>query len=49
LKTLVLSRDKKTAVEELERAARTGDFEQQQVLLQALFLKARQNKTLVSE
>ncbi|MGC4092211.1 MAG: hypothetical protein QM756_30890 [Polyangiaceae bacterium] len=29
LKALVLKRDKKTAVEELERARRTGDFDQQ--------------------
>ncbi|HET9960479.1 MAG TPA: DNA primase [Polyangiaceae bacterium] len=49
LKALVLRRDKRNVVEELERARRTGDFEQEQELLKQLFSRARQHRAVVSE
>jgi len=49
LKALVLQRDKKTVVEELERARRTGDFEQEQALLEQFSRKARQRRVVASE
>jgi DNA primase len=49
LKALVLSRDKKTVVEELERARRTGDFDRERALLGELYQKARQHRVVASE
>lgn len=49
LKALVLSREKRTVAEELERTQRTGDFDQEMALLSALYRKARQNKLLASD
>ncbi|HLV66764.1 MAG TPA: DNA primase [Polyangiaceae bacterium] len=49
LRALVLSREKMTVVEELERAKRTGNFEEQQSLLGELFRKARRHKASASD
>jgi len=49
LRALVLSREKMTVVEELERAKRTGNFEEQQALLGELFRKARRHKASASD
>ncbi|MFZ5894279.1 MAG: DNA primase [Myxococcota bacterium] len=49
LKALVLKRDKKTAVEELERARRTGDFDQQLEVLKQRFDKERRHRVVAPE
>jgi hypothetical protein len=49
LKALVLRRDKKTVVEELERARRTGDFERELALLEERYRKARQHRVVAPE
>lgn len=49
LKALVLRRDKKTVVEELERARRTGDFERELSLLEERYRKARQHRLVAPE
>jgi len=52
LRSLMLSREKKSIVEELERTRRTGDSKREDEMLSALFdrtRRARLNKTLASE
>lgn len=52
LRALMLSREKKSVVEELERTRRTGDSQKEDEMLSALFERTRRtrlNKTLVSE
>jgi DNA primase len=49
LKALVLSREKKSVVEELERAQRSGDREQEDMLLAEYFRKVRQHKVVAPE
>jgi hypothetical protein len=49
LKALVLKRDKKTVLEELERARRTGDFELERALLEQHSRKVRQHRVVAPE
>jgi DNA primase len=49
LKALALKRDKQATVEQLERARPSGDFKQEDALLEQLFRKARQRRVVAPE
>jgi hypothetical protein len=49
LKALALKRDKQATVEQLERARPSGDFKQEDALLEQLFSKARQRRVVAPE
>jgi hypothetical protein len=49
LKALALKREKQATVEQLERARPSGDFKQEDALLEQLFRKARQRRVVAPE